>query len=190
LALIIAKFLTDAVWYFYIFWTPKYLFDARGFDIQDVGYFGWIPFAAAALGSLAGGALSSELITQGLSINRSRKIVLGIGAICLPISAFIVSAPTAWAIVFISAAYLGHQIWNVIIQTLPADLFPNYEVGSVAGIIGCAGALGGFCFQFVADWMMTAFDGYGSIFVTLSILHPVSFVIILIMIPRIRRLTN
>ena len=187
-ALIIAKFLTDAVWYFYIFWTPKYLFDARGFNIQDVGYFGWIPFAAAAVGSLAGGALSSGLIRRGIALDRSRKIALGIGAICLPISAFIVSAPTAWAIVFISAAYFGHQIWNVIIQTLPADLFPDYEVGSVAGIIGCAGALGGFCFQFVANWMMTAFDGYGSIFVTLSIMHPLSFVIILIMIPRIKRL--
>ena len=190
LALIIAKFLTDAVWYFYIFWTPKYLFDARGFNIQDVGYFGWIPFAAAAFGSLGGGALSSKLIRRGISLNRSRKIVLCIGAICLPISAAIVSAPTAWAIAFISAAYFGHQIWNVIIQTLPADLFPNYEVGSVAGIIGCAGALGGFCFQFVADWMMTAFDGYGAIFVTLSIMHPLSFVIILIMIPRIKRLTD
>ena len=190
LALIIAKFLTDAVWYFYIFWTPKYLFDARGFDIQDVGYFGWIPFAAAALGSLAGGTLSSELIRRGKSINRSRKIALCIGAICLPISAAIVSAPTAWAIFFISAAYFGHQIWNVIIQTLPADLFPNYKVGSVAGIIGCAGALGGFCFQFIAGWMMTALDGYNSIFVTLSIMHPLSFVIILIMIPRIKRLTN
>ena len=190
LALIIAKFLTDAVWYFYIFWTPKYLFDARGFDIKDVGYFGWIPFAAAAIGSLAAGALSSELIRRGISINRSRKIALCIGAVCLPISAGIVSAPTAWAIVYISMAYFGHQMWNVIIQTLPADLFPSYEVGSVAGIIGCAGALGGFCFQFVAGWMMTNLDGYGSIFTTLSVLHPLSFVIILIMIPRIKRLKN
>ena len=190
LALIIAKFFTDAVWYFYIFWTPKYLFDARGFDIREVGYFGWIPFAAAAIGSLSGGTLSSVLIRRGMSINRSRKIALGIAAMCLPISAAIVSAPTAWAIAFICAAYFGHQFWNVIIQTLPADLFPKYKVGSVAGIIGSAGALGGFCFQFLADWMMTALGGYGSIFITLSLMHPLSFVVIMIMIPRIRRLTN
>ena len=190
LALIIVKFLSDAVWYFYIFWTPKYLFDARGFDIQDVGYFGWIPFAAAAIGGLAAGALSSVLIRRGISINRSRKIVMFIGAICLPLSAGIVSAPTAWAILYISAAYFGHQIWTVIIQTLPADLFPSYEVGSVAGIIGCAGALGGFCFQFIAGWMMTALDGYSSIFKTLSVMHPLSFIIVLIMIPRIKRLKN
>jgi ACS family hexuronate transporter-like MFS transporter len=186
--MIIAKFLTDAVWYFYIIWTPKYLFDARGFDIKQVGYYGWIPFAAAACGSMLGGTFSSFLIRKGLSINASRKIALLIAALFLPASAFILSVPVGWAIVFISMAYFGHQFWNVINQTLPTDLYPKHKVGSVAGIIGSSGAFGGFAVQLIAGWMITTFGGYGPVFVTLSFMHPLAFVIILIMIPRIERL--
>ncbi len=189
IGLIIAKFLTDGVWYFYIFMTPKYLFDVHGFDTREIAYYGWIPFAAAACGSLMGGALSSKLIKKGKSINASRKITLAMAVLFLPISAFVVSAPTGLAIVFISAAYLGHQFWNVIVQALPTDLYPRFKVGSVAGIIGCAGALGGFTFFLIADWVLASLGGgYGPIFITLSLMHPVSFLIILVMIPQIRRI--
>jgi ACS family hexuronate transporter-like MFS transporter len=189
MGLIIAKFLTDGVWYFYIFMTPKYLFDERGLVIQEIAYYGWIPFAAAACGSLVGGALSSKLIKKGKSIDASRKIALAVSVLFLPISAFLVSVPTGLAIVFISAAYLGHQFWNVIVQGLPTDLYPQYKVGSVAGIIGCAGALGGFTFFLMADWALANLGGgYGPIFITLSLMHPLSFLIILVMIPQIRRI--
>jgi ACS family hexuronate transporter-like MFS transporter len=188
LGMIIAKFLTDAVWYFYIIWTPKYLFDARGFDIKQVGYYGWIPFAAAACGSMLGGSFSSFLIKKGRSVNASRKIALLVAALFMPASAFILSVPVGWAIVFISMAYFGHQFWNVINQTLPTDLYPTYKVGSVAGIIGSSGAFGGFAVQLIAGWMITTLGGYGPVFVSLSFMHPVAFVIILIMIPRITRL--
>jgi ACS family hexuronate transporter-like MFS transporter len=190
LGMIIAKFLTDAVWYFYILWTPKYLFDARGFDIKQVGYYGWIPFAAAACGSMLGGTFSSFLIKKGLSVNASRKIALFVAALFMPASAFILSVPIGWAIVFISMAYFGHQFWNVINQTLPTDLYPRYKVGSVAGIIGSSGAFGGVAVQLIAGWMITTLGGYGPVFVTLSFMHPLSFVIILIMIPRIVRLDS
>jgi ACS family hexuronate transporter-like MFS transporter len=79
-----AKFLSDAAWYFYMFWLPKYLLDARGFNIKGVGSVAWIPFAAAALGCLVGGGLSSWLLHRGYSVNASRKIALGISAAMMP----------------------------------------------------------------------------------------------------------
>jgi ACS family hexuronate transporter-like MFS transporter len=136
--LLIVKFLTDPVWFFYVFWLPKYLYDTRGFDIKKIGYYGWIPYAAAGIGSLFGGWVSSYLIKRGVTLNISRKISLGISASLMPLAAFIVPSPTGLAIVFISLAFLGHQFWSVIIQTLLADLFPHGTVGSVSGLIGAS----------------------------------------------------
>jgi ACS family hexuronate transporter-like MFS transporter len=108
----------------------------------------------------------------------------------MPASAFILSVPIGWAIVFISMAYFGHQFWNVINQTLPTDLYPRHKVGSVAGIIGSSGSFGGFAIMLIAGWMITTLGGYGPVFFTLSWMHPLAFVIILIMIPRIKRLDS
>ena len=80
--LVLAKFLSDAAWYFYIFWLPKYLYDVQHFDTKQVGAFAWIPYAAAGVGSLLGGWFSSRLIQRGHSVNASRKIALGISARC------------------------------------------------------------------------------------------------------------
>jgi ACS family hexuronate transporter-like MFS transporter len=121
-----------------------------GFDINQVGYYVWIPFAAAAYGGMLGGTFSSFLIKKGFSINASRKIALLVAALFIPSSAFILSVPVGWAIVFISMACFGHQFRNVINQTLPTDLYPKHKVGSVAGIIGSSGALGGFAVQLIA----------------------------------------
>ena len=79
-----AKFLTDAAWFFYISWLPKYLYDARGFDVKQVGYYAWVPFAASGIGSLLGGWFSSWLITRGRSVNSARKLALGLSAAMMP----------------------------------------------------------------------------------------------------------
>ena len=75
--LVVAKFLSDAAWFFYISWLPKYLYDARGFDVKQVGYYAWMPYAASGIGSLLGGWFSSWLLTRGRSVNLSRKLALG-----------------------------------------------------------------------------------------------------------------
>ena len=186
--LLAIKFLTDPVWYFYIFWIPKYLFDVRGFNIAEVGYFAWIPYAAAGCGSLFGGWLSSRLLGRGRSLDGARKITLGLGAALMPAAALVVSVPAGVAILFISLAFAGHQIWNVIVQTLPADLYPKSQVGSVAGLIGSAGAFGGMVFAAIVGWILASSGSYAPIFAIVSLLHPVSFGLILWAIPRIRRL--
>jgi ACS family hexuronate transporter-like MFS transporter len=183
--LLIAKFLTDPVWFFYVFWLPKYLYDTRGFDIKQIGYYAWIPYAAAGIGSLFGGWFSSLLLKRGFTLNRSRKISLGLSAMLMPFAAFVVPSPTGLAIVFISLAFLGHQFWSVIIQTLPADIFPQETVGSVAGLIGASGSFGAMLFALAVGYILGRQATYLPVFIIVSLLHPISFGLILAMIPKI-----
>jgi len=185
LCLLVAKFLTDPVWFFYVFWLPKYLYDTRGFDIKQIGYYAWIPYAAAGVGSLFGGWFSSHLIKRGVTLDRSRKVALGMSAALMPLAAFVVPSPTGLAIVFISLAFLGHQFWSVIIQTLPADLFPHGTVGSVSGLIGASGSFGAMLFSLLVGYILSRQATYLPVFIIVSLLHPISFGLILAMIPKI-----
>jgi ACS family hexuronate transporter-like MFS transporter len=97
---VFAKFLSDAAWYFYMFWLPKYLLDARGFNIKAVGSVAWIPFAAAALGCLVGGGLSSWLLHRGRSVNAARKIALGLSAAVMPCVMLVPHVPSRGASCF------------------------------------------------------------------------------------------
>jgi len=188
-ALVITKFLTDAPWYFYIFWIPKYLYEVRDFDLKGIAYFAWIPYAAAGVGSMFGGLISSYFMKRGISLNVSRKITMAIGAALMPWALLIVRVPTDMAIVFMSMAFMGHQIWNVMMHTMTADLFHEHKVGSVAGIAGMSGAFGGMVFAETVGWILTN-GSYGPVFLIVSMMHPISFLIILVMIPRIQRLNS
>src|SRR4029079_8003426 len=84
-----AKFLTDAAWFFYISWLPKYLYDARGFDVKQVGAYAWGAVAASGIGSLTGGWFSSALLARGHSANVSRKLALGLSAAMMPVIVFV-----------------------------------------------------------------------------------------------------
>jgi ACS family hexuronate transporter-like MFS transporter len=120
----IAKLLTDSAWFFFIFWLPIYLNKARGFNVKQIGYYGWVPFAFAAVGAFLGGGLGSLLIRRGWTIDRSRKTALLLSALMMPVALFIVPSPVSAAIVFYSLALFGHQFWSANVQTLAADLFP------------------------------------------------------------------
>jgi MFS transporter, ACS family, hexuronate transporter len=185
IALMSAKFMTDAAWYFFIFWLPKYLGDVRHLDIKQIGYFAWIPYAAAGAGSLIGGWLSGYLMRRGISLNVARKIALGVSASLLPASIFIVAAPLNLAIVFFSTAMFAHQFWSANVQTLPADLFPSKVVGSVEGLLGCAGGFGGILFASIGALIVER-TGYGPVFFIAGVLHPLAFIIIISVIRQIR----
>jgi ACS family hexuronate transporter-like MFS transporter len=141
-ALSITKFLTDAAWFFFIFWLPKYLADVRHLNIKQIGYYAWIPYLFAGIGSFAGGGLSSYLLRHNFSIGISRKSCLCISAAIMPIVLLITRAPLSLAIIFFSMALFGHQFWSAIIQTLPTDLFPSSSVGTAAGLMGAVGSSG------------------------------------------------
>ena len=184
LGLMGAKFLTDSAWYFFIFWLPKYLGDVRHLNIKQIGYFAWIPFAFAGVGSLSGGWLSSYLIRRNVSLDRARKIALGSSALLLPASLFIVASPLSLAIVFFSLAMFAHQFWSANVQTLPADIFPSRVVGSVEGLLGSAGSFGGMLFSLLVGRLIGE-HGYGPAFIIAGVMHPIGFLLILMAVRRI-----
>src|SRR6202012_5209678 len=105
--LMTAKFLSDAAWFFYLFWFPKYLYDARGFDIRAVGMFAWMPGAAAGVGCLVGGAFSSYLVRRQFSLGVARKLALGASAVMMPLAILVPHVRASWAIALFCIAYFG-----------------------------------------------------------------------------------
>lgn len=182
--LMTAKLLTDSVWYFLLFWLPKYLADARHFDTKKIGSYGWIPFAFAGAGSFLGGALGTYLIRRGLTLDRARKTTLVIGAAFMPAATLIEWTPIQLAIVFYSLALFGHQFWSANVQTLGADLFPSRLVGSVEGLLGSAGALGAAAIGWTFGYLIRH-QGYSLPFLICGGLHALSFLIILKVVRRI-----
>lgn len=182
--LLIIKLFSDSAWYFFIFWLPKYLGDIRHLNIKEIGYYAWIPYAFAGVGSFVGGWLSSFLISKNFTLDTSRKIALGIAASLLPVSLFITNAPLGYAIVFFSIAMLGHQFWSTIVQTLAADIFPSSVVGSVAGLMGAVGSFGALLFNLLVGILVTNY-GYSPVFIIAGMMHPLSFILALLIIRKI-----
>jgi ACS family hexuronate transporter-like MFS transporter len=187
--LVIAKFLSDAAWYFYLFWLPKYLYDARHFDIKAVGTFAWIPYAAAGIGCLLGGWFSSHLLRRQFSLGVARKLALGLSAAVMPFIILVPRLPASWAIVVFCVAYFGQQSWSTIVMVLPTDLFPSSVVGSVAGLVGFGGALGGIVFGQLVGFLLDHGFGYGTVFALAGTFHLAAFVMILATIPAIQPLS-
>ena len=181
--LVTAKFLSDAAWFFYLFWLPKYLYDARGFDIKAVGTFAWMPSAAAGVGCLLGGGFSSYLVGRQFSLGVARKLALGLSAALMPSVILIPHVPVSWAIALFCLAYFGQQSWSTLVMVLPADLFPQNVVGSVAGLVGFGGAMGGIVFGEVAGYLLDHGFGYSLVFSIAGTLHVAAFLIILAAVP-------
>jgi ACS family hexuronate transporter-like MFS transporter len=178
--LVFAKFMSDSAWYFYLFWLPKYLYDVRGFDIKHVSYYGWIPYAASGVGSFLGGWLSSSLLRRGHSLDFSRKFVLGLSALFMPVVMLVPHVPVGWALMLFSIAFFCQQSWSGLIMTLPADIFPLSAVGSVAGLVGFGGAIGGAVFGIVAGFLLSRGFGYGTLFFIVGTFHLIGFLAILL----------
>jgi ACS family hexuronate transporter-like MFS transporter len=181
--LVTAKFLSDAAWYFYLFWLPKYLYDARGFDIKGVGTFAWIPSAAAGVGCLLGGWFSSYLVRRRFTVGTARKVALGLSAAVMPSIILVPHVAVSWAIVLFSIAYFGQQSWSTLVMVLPTDLFPREVVGSVAGLVGFGGAMGGIVFGQIVGYLLDRGFGYGFVFRLAGSFHVIAFLIILAAIP-------
>jgi MFS transporter, ACS family, hexuronate transporter len=184
-AFVFAKFMSDSAWYFLLFWLPKYLYDARGFDIRQVSYYAWIPYAASGVGSFLGGWFSSALLRRGKSLDAARKIALGCCAAAMPVVMLISLAPVSLALVLFSIAFFAQQAWSGLVMTLPADIFPLNLVGTVAGLIGFGGAIGGAIFGVIAGFLLGHGVSYGTLFVTIGTFHLVGFGAIMLRAGRI-----
>lgn len=184
-----AKFVSDGAWYFYLFWLPKYLFEAHGFDLKQAATIGWIPYAASGVGSLCGGWLSSRLLLSGRSVNAARKIALGLSAACMP---WVMLAPVSGSVVAViaifSLAFFGQQSWSTLVMTVPTDMVPRAALGRLAGLVGLGGAFGGILMGQAAGWALDAGLGYTPVLTFAATLHLIAFALICLAIPRISQL--
>ena len=171
LALVLARLVSDPVWYFYLFWTPEYLKRERGFSLTDIGLYAWIPFVAGALGGMVGGQASDKLITAGVPNVRARTRVLYISAALAPLGIWTSKAHSApAAILLIAAMAFVAYSWFINTAALIPDLFPDRVVGSVLGLMGTAGSAGGIVFTVLVGFLLTHYS-YGTVFALAGSMH-------------------
>ncbi|MGD0735362.1 MAG: MFS transporter [Terracidiphilus sp.] len=175
--LVFAKFMSDSAWFFLLFWLPKYLYDARGFDVKQVSYYAWIPYAASGAGSFLGGWLSSRVLRSGHSLDFSRKLVLGINAAMMPVVILAPLVPVHYALALFSIAFFAQQSWSGLIMTIPADVFPLEAVGTVSGLVGFGGSIGGAIFGLIAGALLQHGFGYNLLFALAGTFHLVGFLV-------------
>jgi MFS transporter, ACS family, hexuronate transporter len=181
---ILARILTDPISYLFAFWIPKFLQQERGFDMAAIGRYYWIPYVGLALGNIAGGIIPGRLMRRGWSLNRSRKSVM-FASSCMIGACFIlltrVPSP-AWAIGLLASAMFFHAAWANI--TLPAEVFPQRAVGTVAGLAGGLSSLIGAAITLAIGRTVNV-GSFAPIFVIYSALPMAGFAAVCLLIPEL-----
>jgi ACS family hexuronate transporter-like MFS transporter len=186
-AFIVGKLMADPVWWFYLYWLPKFL-DARyGVKLAQVAAPIIVIYLIADAGSVGGGWLSSALIKRGWTVNRARKATMLAMALLIVPTTLASRAPSMWtAVLIVGVAAAAHQAWSANVYTLASDMFPKYAVGSVVGIGAFAGAMGGVVFQRVTGRVLQANGSdYAPIFVVCGLAYVTAWVIIHLLAPRL-----
>ncbi|HKO18123.1 MAG TPA: MFS transporter [Acidobacteriaceae bacterium] len=185
-AFAIGKFLTDPIWWFYLFWLPRYLQQTFGLSLSQNRLPLVVVYVVSTVGSIGGGWISSSLLKAGKSPNVSRKTAMLICALCVvPVFA----APYIhhlWVVVgLVGLATAAHQGWSANLFTLPSDMFPKAAVGSVIGIGGMAGALGGVLLQVATGYIVKLTNSYVPLFIIACLAYLVALLIIHGITPRL-----
>jgi len=157
--IVLGRALTDPIWWFYVFWLPQYLSDARGFSLKQIALFAWMPFIAADLGNFTGGLVSGYFIRRGVAVLKVRVWVCVVSTV--PILAGIPAASVHsvyTAIALICVALWGYASWSTMGLTLPSDLFPHDVVATVTGLSGLAAGLVGAGFTFAVGMLVDRFS--------------------------------
>ncbi len=187
----LGKFLIDPVWWFFLFWLPGYLFERYDLDLKTFG----LPLAAIYLisdfGSIGGGWMSSKLIKSGRSVNFARKATMLLCAVCVLPIWFAQSIDSVWgAVLVIGLATAAHQAFSANLYTLPSDLFPRGAVGSVVGIGGTVGALGGMGMALFTGWLLDRTGGnYSVLFGICACAYLVALLVVHLLTPKLERVT-
>lgn len=175
----LAKFFSDPVWWFYLFWLPPYLYDVRKFNIQEVGWTLPVVYLMADFGSVFGGWLSGYLIRQGMTPARARKTAMLLMALCMPVAAFSAFASSVVAaIALVSLATSAHQGWSANLFTTTSDVFPKRAVASVTGFGGGLGAFGGVLFTGLLPGYIIEHFGYSPMFIIMGSFHLIGFTLL------------
>ena len=187
-AFALGKFFIDPIWWFYLFWLPPYLHDTYHLNLVGFG----LPIAAIYLlsdvGSVAGGWLSGRLIKAGMTANKARKLTMFICAVAILPVVLTQYIDNVWInVLIIGIAAAGHQAFSANVYTLPSDTFPRFAVGSVIGIGGTCGALGGMLFSMYIGKVLDSIGSYAPIFAAAGGAYFLALLSIHLLSPRLER---
>ncbi|HSP17829.1 MAG TPA: MFS transporter [Thermoanaerobaculia bacterium] len=186
-AFAIGKFLTDPIWWFYLYWIPKFLNEKYGLTLGKLGPPLIMIYVFADVGSIGGGWLSSRLIKLGWSINAARKTAMLVCALCVVPIIFASQVKSVWsAVALISLAAAAHQGWSANIFTTASDMFPRRAVGSVVGMGGMAGAIGGMLIATATGYLLQITHSYHAVFILAGMTYLVALAIIHAIAPRLQ----
>ncbi|PIP77738.1 MAG: MFS transporter [Ignavibacteria bacterium CG22_combo_CG10-13_8_21_14_all_37_15] len=185
-AFAIAKFLTDPIWWFYLYWIPKFLFKNYGITLDQIGPPLIIIYVMADVGSIGGGWLSSFFIKRGFTVNKGRKAAMLIMALCVVPIVFASQASEMWiAVMLLSIATAAHQGWSANLFTTVSDLFPKKAVASVVGFGGMAGAIGGMMIATFAGFILQLTGSYVWLFIISGSVYLIAFFIFNLLAPHL-----
>ncbi|RXR06655.1 MFS transporter [Pseudoxanthomonas composti] len=172
--LVASRAVADPVWYFYLFWFPKYLGDARGMSLATVASLAWIVYVTADIGSVGGGAISGVLVRRGMTPVRSRLTAMTGAAILAPLGFFITLHPSVPVLFALACTVtFAHLVYQINLTSMVVDIFPSRYIASVAGLIGCGSALGGMASAQVVGELVSG-NAFDRTFVLMAFLHPLA----------------
>jgi ACS family hexuronate transporter-like MFS transporter len=175
----LAKFLTDPVWWFYLYWLPPYLYDVRKFKMTEIAWALPFIYLMADFGSVGGGWISGYLIRRGWPLARARKLAMGLCAFSMPVAAMSVLAGNPLvAVALVSLATSAHQGWSANLYTTTSDIFPKAATASVTGIGGCLGGFGGVIFSALLPGYIVTHFGYTPVFLIMGSFHIAALLVV------------
>ena len=185
-----ARFLIDPIWWMFLFWLPDFFARRYGLDLKNFGPPLVAVYVISDIGSIAGGWLSSKLIRAGFSVNRARKLTMLLASILVLPVTLAMYADNLWlAVAIVGAATAGHQAFSANLYTFPSDVFPRQAVGSVVGIGGTAGAIGGMLMSKYAGWVLDSIGSYTPIFMVAGAVYFLALAAIHVLSPRMQAVT-
>jgi ACS family hexuronate transporter-like MFS transporter len=185
-AFAVGKFLTDPIWWFYLFWIPGFLFEKFNLSLTSLGLPLVIIYLSADVGSIGGGWFSSALIKRGWTINAARKTAMLICALCVVPIVFAAETSNVWvAVALLSLATAAHQGWSANLFTTTSDMFPRRAIGSVVGVGGMAGAIGGMFIAKAAGYILQWTGSYLYLFIIAGSAYLVALLLIQLLAPRL-----
>ena len=186
-AVALGKLMTDPVWWFYLFWLPKFLAQEHGIRGTALIPYLTTVYIISDVGSILGGYLSSALIKRGWTVNRARKTAMGVFAALVPFVIIASQTRSAWlAVILIGIAAASHQAWSANIYTLASDMFPRRAIGSVIGIAGFAGGVGGILVaEFAGQVLQRDPSFYLPMFVVAGVAYLSALAVIHLLVPKL-----
>ncbi|MFL6605451.1 MAG: MFS transporter [Steroidobacteraceae bacterium] len=187
----LAKFLTDPIWWLYLFWLPDFLSKRYNLDLKSFGPPLVAIYLLSDVGSVVGGWGSSRLMKAGRSANVARKTTMLICALAVTPIVFAQFVNQLWmAVAIIGLATAAHQAWSANLMTLPSDMFPRVAVGSVVGIGGTAGAVGGMLMSKYNGYILDVFGSYQPIFALAGGAYIAGIAVLHFLSPRLTRVAE